>query len=133
MSQWGHLSDSNAQLSKLRADSQFASVPMVTVDKYGVPVVASSSVPKPQVACIIPTPQLEEGSLSPQVSPHSRSSTTPRIPLAELNSTTLSQRLFHSPVLPSSHISATLPHFAYLAYLYIRIISEYIIVNPFYI
>jgi len=107
MSQWGHLSDSNAQRYKLRADSQFASVPKVTVDKYGVPLVASSSVPTPQVACIIPTPQLEEGSLSPQVSPHSRSSTTPRIPLAELNSTTLSQRLFHSPVQPSSHISAT--------------------------
>jgi len=50
--------------------------------------------PKPQVACINPTPQLEVGALSPLVSP---SRTTPRIPLGELNHSTLSQRLFHSP------------------------------------
>jgi len=52
--------------------------------------------PKPQVACINPTPQLEVGSLSPLLSPASRP-TTPRIPLAELDHSSLSQRLFHSP------------------------------------
>merc|ERR1719431_1876311 len=47
---------------------------------------------KPLVAAIHPTPQLEEGSLSPLTVQN-----TPRIPLAELDPTNLSQRLFHSP------------------------------------
>jgi len=52
--------------------------------------------PKPKVACINPTPQIEVGTLSPLISPSVRS-TTPRIPLAELSHANLSQRLFHSP------------------------------------
>merc|ERR1719427_996936 len=50
----------------------------------------------PKVACINPTPQLEVGTLSPLISPSTRNN-TPRIPLAELDHSTLSQRLFHSP------------------------------------
>jgi len=62
--------------------------------------------PKPKIAHITPTPQIEHGylssptqSLTPNASHHQQmsSSTTPRIPLAELDSTQLSQRLFHSP------------------------------------
>jgi len=60
------------------------------------PTTLQAGRPKPKVACINPTPQLEVGALSPLISPSARS-TTPRIPLAELNQTTLSQRLFHSP------------------------------------
>eukprot|EP00090_Calanus_glacialis_P014958 TRINITY_DN23836_c0_g1_i2.p1 TRINITY_DN23836_c0_g1~~TRINITY_DN23836_c0_g1_i2.p1 ORF type:complete len:647 (+),score=266.93 TRINITY_DN23836_c0_g1_i2:67-1941(+) len=55
-----------------------------------------ASRPKPKVACINPTPQLEVGTLSPLISPSSRT-TTPRIPLGELDQSSLSQRLFHSP------------------------------------
>jgi len=51
---------------------------------------------KPKVACINPTPQIEVGTLSPLISPSTRTN-TPRIPLAELSQSNLSQRLFHSP------------------------------------
>jgi len=68
--------------------------------------------PKPKIAHITPTPQIEHGylssptpSLTPNTSHHQQmsSSTTPRIPLAELDSTQLSQRLFHSPNPNVSH------------------------------
>ena len=60
------------------------------------PTHQQSTRPKPKVACINPTPQIEVGNLSPLISPSTRS-TTPRIPLAELSQSNLSQRLFHSP------------------------------------
>ena len=86
------------------------------------PSVSSVSRPRPQVACVTPTPQIEHGLLSPRTPataetapgiypPSSKyfpscnqifsGSTTPRIPLAELDSTQLSQRLFHSSTSPS--------------------------------
>ena len=85
------------------------------------PSVSSVSRPRPQVACVTPTPQIEHGLLSPRtpataetapgIRPPSKhfpscnqifsGSTTPRIPLAELDSTQLSQRLFHSSTSPS--------------------------------
>ena len=64
-------------------------------------VMSSSPGVRPLVACVTPTPQVEQGLLSPTpmvsrtpiiTSGHG---TTPRIPLAELDSTQLSQRLFH--------------------------------------
>ena len=67
--------------------------------------------PRPLVACVTPTPQVEQGLLSPtplvrtplaDISGH-QAATTPRIPLAELDSTQLSQRLFHSPAPSLSH------------------------------
>ena len=84
------------------------------------PSVSSVSRPRPQVACVTPTPQIEHGLLSPRTPATNETapgiypskyfpscnqifsgSTTPRIPLAELDSTQLSQRLFHSSTSPS--------------------------------
>ena len=84
------------------------------------PSVSSVSRPRPQVACVTPTPQIEHGLLSPRTPATAETapgiypskyfptynqifsgSTTPRIPLAELDSTQLSQRLFHSSTSPS--------------------------------
>ena len=86
---------------------------------------SSVSRPRPQVACVTPTPQIEHGLLSPRTPATAETapgiyprilreskyfptydqifsgSTTPRIPLAELDSTQLSQRLFHSSTSPS--------------------------------
>ena len=74
--------------------------------------------PRPLVACVTPTPQVEQGLLSPtplvrtplaDISSIGQQGavTTPRVPLAELDSSQLSQRLFHSPA-PSS-LSHTQP------------------------
>jgi len=65
-----------------------------------VPSKLSSARSNPQVACIHPTPQLEVGTLSPSPALNRSRSTTPRIPLAELDQSTLPQRLFQSPSLP---------------------------------
>eukprot|EP00092_Neocalanus_flemingeri_P009650 GFUD01010391.1.p1 GENE.GFUD01010391.1~~GFUD01010391.1.p1 ORF type:complete len:640 (+),score=259.80 GFUD01010391.1:68-1987(+) len=83
--------------------------------------------PKPKVACINPTPQLEVGSLSPLISPSTRA-TTPRIPLGELDHSNLTQRLFHSPTpqyeqLPeaaASMLSASSPHSSLLSSSYMN-------------
>ena len=78
--------------------------------------------PRPLVACVTPTPQVEQGLLSPtplvrtplaDITSHGQqgSVTTPRVPLAELDSSQLSQRLFHSPApsLPLSHSAQPSP------------------------
>ena len=76
--------------------------------------------PRPLVACVTPTPQVEQGLLSPtplvrtplaDITSHGQQGavTTPRVPLAELDSSQLSQRLFHSPAPSLSHSTQPSP------------------------
>jgi len=74
--------------------------------------------PKPKIACVTPTLQVEQGFLSPNPSlgnvdqGHGPASprTTPRMPLSELDSSQLSQRLFNnSPNLSAQNLSQISP------------------------
>jgi len=66
--------------------------------------------PRPLIALITPTPQIEQGNLSPCLTPRIQqgrlaspaNGVTPRIPLGELDQSQLSQRLFQSPRLGTS-------------------------------
>jgi len=69
--------------------------------------------PKPKIACVTPTLQVEQGFLSPNPSQGTvdhHGPSTPRMPLTELDSSQLSQRLFHnSPNLSSQNLSQISP------------------------
>jgi len=112
------MSTEELQRAELKAHSierrlPFSQLPLGIGSSTNGRVMSSSPGVRPLVACVTPTPQVEQGLLSPTPmvsrSPiiTSGHGTTPRIPLAELDSTQLSQRLFHSPG-PSS-LSHTQP------------------------